>query len=416
MTPPLQKGAKNTQLDTALQVGVDPPISVPTPTALVSPKGARRWASGHPWIYRSDVIRRPNAEAGVVLVETGAGAPLGWALWSPRSEISLRLLDRTPTARIDAAWWRARLELAIARRAPLDDVATAFRLVHGEADACPSLICDRYDRWLVVQLLSAGLERFRDDIVNALVELVRPDGILARNDVPVRAKEGLPRETMVLSGEVPREIEVMEYGLRYLAAPWDGQKTGAFLDQRENRALAGAVARGRALDCFSYHGSFALHLARQATSVLALDASAPALARARENAARNDIHNIEFVEADVFEWLRAAERRRDRFDTIVLDPPAFAKTRDAVSSALRGYKEINLRAMRLLAPGGTLLTASCSYHLTKALFLEVLEAAAADSGRRITLRELRGQPLDHPEILTIPESGYIKGALLEALD
>ena len=416
MTPPLQKGAKNTQLDTALQVGVDPPISVPPPTALVSPKGARRWANGHPWIYRSDVIRRPNVDAGAVLVETGAGAPLGWALWSPRSEISLRLLDRAPDARLDAAWWRARLELAIARRAPLDDVATAYRLVHGEADACPSLICDRYDRWLVVQLLSAGLERFRDDIVGALIALVHPEGILARNDVPVRAKEGLPRETMVLSGEVPREIEVMEYGLRYLAAPWDGQKTGAFLDQRENRALAGAVARGRALDCFSYHGSFALHLARQATSVLALDASVPALERARENAARNDIHNIEFVEADVFEWLRAAERRRERFDTIVLDPPAFAKTRDAVSSALRGYKEINLRAMRLLAPGGTLLTASCSYHLTKALFLEMLEGAAADSGRRITLRELRGQPLDHPEILTIPESGYIKGALLEALD
>src|SRR5688572_2097810 len=416
MTSPLQKGAKNTQSDAPFQVGVKPPISPPAPIAVVSSKGARRWAHGHPWIYRSDVVRQPDAGAGAALVENGAGAPLGWALWSPRSEISLRLLDRAPNARIDAAWWRARLELAIARRAPLDDVATAFRLVHGEADACPSLICDRYDRWLVVQLLSAGLERFREDIVGALVELVRPDGILARNDVPVRAKEVLPRETMVLSGEVPREIEVMEYGLRYLAAPWDGQKTGAFLDQRENRALAGAVARGRALDCFSYHGSFALHLARQATSVLALDASAPALARARENAARNDIHNIEFVEADVFEWLRAAERRRERFDTIVLDPPAFAKTRDAVSSALRGYKEINLRAMRLLAPGGTLFTASCSYHLTKALFLEVLEAAAADSGRRITLRELRGQPLDHPEILTIPESGYIKGALLEALD
>jgi 23S rRNA (cytosine1962-C5)-methyltransferase len=416
MTPPLQKGAKDTQLDTPLQVGVDPLISAAPPTALVSPKGARRWATGHPWIYRSDVVRRPDAEAGAALVEAGAGAPLGWALWSPRSEISLRLLDRSPNARIDAAWWHARLERAIERRAPLDEVATAFRLVHGEADACPSLICDRYDRWLVVQLLSAGLERFRDEIVDALVELVRPEGILARNDVPVRAKEGLPRETSVLAGDVPREIEVMEYGLRYLAAPWDGQKTGAFLDQRENRALAGAVARGRALDCFSYHGSFALHLARQATSVLALDASAPALARARENAARNDIHNIEFVEADAFEWLRAAGRRRERFDTIVLDPPAFAKTRDAIASALRGYKEINLRAMRLLAPGGTLLTASCSYHLTKALFLEVLEAAAADSGRRIALRELRGQPLDHPEVLTIPESGYIKGALLEALD
>jgi 23S rRNA (cytosine1962-C5)-methyltransferase len=382
----------------------------------VSPKGARRWASGHPWIYRSDVIKRPDADAGAVLVETGAGAPLGWALWSPRSEISLRLLDRSPTAQIDAAWWRARLERAIARRAAIDEVASAFRLVHGEADGCPSLICDRYDRWLVVQLLSAGLERFRDEIVEALVELVHPEGILARNDVPVRAKEGLTRETVLLFGDVPREIEVMEYGLRYFAAPWDGQKTGAFLDQRENRALTGAIARGRALDCFSYHGSFALHLAREATSVIALDSSAPALARARDNAARNDIRNIEFVEADAFEWLRAAERRRERFDTIVLDPPAFAKTRDALPAALRGYKEINLRAMKLLAPDGMLFTASCSYHLTKALFLEVLEAAAADSGRRIALRQVRGQPLDHPEVLTIPETGYIKGALLEALD
>jgi 23S rRNA (cytosine1962-C5)-methyltransferase len=397
-------------------VGVKPPISPPAPIAVVSSKGARRWAHGHPWIYRSDVVRQPDADAGAALVENGAGAPLGWALWSPRSEISLRRLDRSPNAQIDAAWWRTRLERAIARRAPLDDVATAFRLVHGEADGCPSLICDRYDRWLVVQLLSAGLERFRDVIVQSLLELVGPQGILARNDVPVRAKEGLPRETVVLHGDVPREIEVMEYGLRYLAAPWDGQKTGAFLDQRENRALAGAVSHGRALDCFSYHGSFALHLARQASTVIALDASAPALARARDNAARNDLHNIEFVEADAFEWLRAAERSRERFDTIVLDPPAFAKTRDALPGALRGYKEINLRAMRLLATGGTLFTASCSYHLTKALFLEVLEAAAADSGRRIAMRELRGQPLDHPEVLTIPESGYIKGALLEALD
>ena len=416
MTSPLQKGAKNTQSKTPLQVGADPRISLVPPIALVSPKGALRWASGHPWIYRSDVVRRPDAEPGAVMVENGAGASLGWALWSPRSEISLRLLDGSPNAHIDAAWWRTRLAGAIERRAPLSDVATAFRLVHGEADGCPSLICDRYDRWLVVQLLSAGLERFRDEIVQSLIELASPQGILARNDVPVRAKEGLPRETVVLAGDVPREIEVMEYGIRYLAAPWDGQKTGAFLDQRENRALAGALARGRALDCFSYHGSFALHLARQATSVTALDSSSAALARARENAARNDIHNIDFVEADAFEWLRTAERRRERFDTIVLDPPAFAKTRDALPAALRGYKEINLRAMRLLTTGGTLFTASCSYHLTKPLFLEVLEAAAADSGRRIAMRELRGQPLDHPEVLTIPESGYIKGALLEALD
>ena len=397
-------------------MGADAANALLAPAAVVSPKGARRWASGHPWIYRSDLVRRPDAAAGAALVENGAGAPLGWALWSPRSEISLRLLDRSPNARIDADWWRTRLERAIERRATLRDIATAFRLVHGEADGCPSLICDRYDRWLVIQLLSAGLERFRDEIVEALIDLVRAEGILARHDVPVRAKEGLPRETTVMFGDVPREIEVVEYGIRYLAAPWEGQKTGAFLDQRENRALAGAIARGRALDCFSYHGSFALHLARHATSVIALDSSAAALARASENAARNQFGHIEFVETDVFEWLRAAERRRERFDTIVLDPPAFAKTRDALPSALRGYKEINLRAMRLLTESGLLFTASCSYHLTKPLFLEVLEAAAADSGRRIAVRELRGQPLDHPEVLTIPESGYLKGALLEALD
>jgi len=201
-----------------------------------------------------------------------------------------------------------------------------------------------------------------------------------------------------------------------LAAPWRGQKTGAFLDQRENRVLAGGVARGRALDCFSYHGSFALHLARRADHVTALDASEHALTRAEENFRRNALANGEFVEANAFEYLKARERERVRFETIVLDPPAFAKTRAALPAALRGYKEINLRAMRILSPGGMLFTASCSYHLTKALFIEMLEQAAADSGRRLVLRELRGQPLDHPEVLTIPETGYLKGALVEALD
>jgi 23S rRNA (cytosine1962-C5)-methyltransferase len=228
-------------------------------------------------------------------------------------------------------------------------------------------------------------------------------------------REGLVRETVLLRGDVPREIEVIEDDVRFLAAPWDGQKTGAFLDQRENRALVGAVARGNALDCFSYHGSFALHLARRAERVTSLDISAAALARGAENARRNRLTNVEFVEADVFDFLRAAERRGERYDTIVVDPPAFAKSRQALSGAIRGYKDVNLRAMRLLAPGGMLFTASCSYHLTRPLFLEMLEAAAADSGRRVALREIRGQPLDHPEILTIPETGYLKAALIEAL-
>ena len=325
-------------------------------------------------------------------------------------------MDARDAAELDDAWWTHRLGGALRRREALAPEATAYRLVHGEGDGVPSLVVDRYDRWLVVQLMSAGLEAFRPAIVRTLLALTGAAGILARNDAALRTREGLPRETVLLAGEVPREVEVAEHGVRYLAAPWTGQKTGAFLDQRENRALVGRVARGRALDCFSYHGSFALHLARGASHVLALDVSAQALARARENAARNGFANIETREAHAFEYLREAERAGECFDTIVLDPPAFAKTRSALPAALRGYKDVNLRAMRLLAPGGLLFTASCSYHLTKPLFLEMLAAAAADSGRRVALREIRGQPLDHPELLTVPETGYIKGALVEALD
>ena len=387
-----------------------------TAVVRISPKGARRLADGHPWIFRSDVERRPSDEPAVVLVEDHRGKPLGSALWSPASEISLRILERDPRIPIDGAWWRARIGAAVARRRPLAERANAYRLIHGEGDGLPSLVCDRYDRWLVVQLLSAGLERQREAIVEALVEHCAPNGILARNDAAVRAREGLPRETTLLMGEVPREIEVIEDGVRFAAAPWDGQKTGAFLDQRENRALVGRIARGRALDCFSYHGSFALHLAGRASEVTSLDISAPALERGRANAALNGLTNIAFVEADAFDFLRAEERRGGRYDTIVVDPPAFAKSRNALTGALRGYKDVNLRAMRLLTPGGLLFTASCSFHLSRALFQEMLEAAAADSGRRIALRELRGQPLDHPELLTVPETGYLKGALLEALD
>jgi 23S rRNA (cytosine1962-C5)-methyltransferase len=385
-------------------------------TAIVSTRGARRWDAGHPWIYKSDVVERPAAEAGAVRVTDQRGKPLGIALWSPQSEISLRLLDRDNDAELDGAWWHTRIARAIARRRGLDADANAYRLIHGEGDGLPSLVADRYDRWIVVQLMSAGLERYRAEIVTALRNLAEPDGILARNDVPLRTKEGLGTDVELLHGSVPDEIEVHEHGIRYLAAPWRGQKTGAFLDQRENRALVGRIARGSALDCFSYHGSFALHLARRASAVIALDASAHALTRAEENFRRNGLDNGTFVEANAFEYLKARERERTQFDTIVLDPPAFAKTRSSLPAALRGYKEINLRAMRLLAPGGLLFTASCSYHLTKPLFLEMLEDAAADSGRRIVLRELRGQPIDHPEVLTIPETGYIKGALLEAVD
>jgi 23S rRNA (cytosine1962-C5)-methyltransferase len=391
-------------------------LTAPPDHAVVSGRGAHRWSSGHPWIYRSDILRTPDGPPRAVPVLSEHNRPLGWALWSPASEISLRLLDLDPNASIDAAWWHRQIATAIERRKLARIDATACRLIHGEADGCPSLVCDRYDRWLVVQLLSAGLEHYRTDIISALSALLQPDGILARNDVAVRRREGLEETTELLAGDVPRDIEVVEHGVKYLAAPWTGQKTGAFLDQRENRFLAGTHARGRALDCFSYHGSFALHLARHANSVIALDTSAAALERGMENARINGYANVDAVRGDAFEYLKQAERDRSRFDMVVLDPPAFAKTRSAVASAIRGYKEINLRGMRILAPGGTLFTASCSFHLDRAAFWKMLAGAAADSGRRMQVLALVGQPVDHPEVLTIPETGYIKGAILQAQD
>ena len=382
------------------------------PTARVSPKGEARWSRGHPWIYRSDVTAEPD-QAGLCRVLDRRGKFLGTALFSPRSEIRLRLLttqDLTP----GLDWWRERLAHCAARRQNID--ATAWRLVHAEGDGLPSLIVDRYDRWLVVQLLSAGLEAVRNDVLEALVEVCQPEGILLRNDVAVRRLEGLPEKVELAHGSVPQEIEVREGPVRYLAAPWTGQKTGAFLDQRPNRVLAASLTRpgSTALDCFTYHGSFALHLATRASQVTAIDASADALARGAANATRNGLSNVEWLEGDVFELLRRFERERRRFDTVVLDPPAFAKNKSALGQAIRGYNEINLRGMRLLNPGGVLLTASCSFHLRRERFYQMLEEAAADSGRRLVLTHQLGQGEDHPEVITIPETGYLKGAVLKA--
>ena len=383
--------------------------------AVVSRRGVQRLRGGHPWIFRSDVEHRPSAPAGIVPMEGPDGAPLGFALWSPLSEISLRRIETDLSRTPDAAWWHEKLRTAIARRASLAGDSNAYRLVHGEGDGLPSLVVDKYGDVLVVQLLSAGVDGWTDTIVSSLVELTQCTGILARNDPAARGREGLPREVKLLYGEVPRTVEVVEHGVRYLAAPWDGQKTGAFLDQRENRVLIGSLARGQALDCFAYHGSFALHLAKQADKVFALDVSAPALARVHEHAERNGLTNIEPVEGDAFDVLRAWYREGRRFDTIVVDPPAFAKTKSAIEGALRGYKDINLQAMRLLAPGGLLFTASCSFHLSRGHFFEMLQEASADSGRAFALRAITGQPLDHPELITVPETGYLKGALLEAM-
>jgi 23S rRNA (cytosine1962-C5)-methyltransferase len=380
----------------------------------VSARGARRWERGHPWIYRSDVVSG-DGPPGVVPVGDPRGLFLGQALWSPASEIRLRLLTREP-APLDDAWWTTRVAAALARRAALDPAATAYRVVHAEADGLPSLVVDRYGPYVVAQLLSAGLEAVRPAVLAAIRAVLTPAGLLLRNDAPVRRRERLPQVVEAVSGEVPEPLEVQEGGVRYLAAPHHGQKTGAFLDQRENRALVGRLARGKALDVFCYHGLFSLHLSTGAEHVLAVDASADALAVAVRNAALNGRDNITWREGNAFEVLRELERARERFDVIVLDPPAFAKDKASIPAALRGYKEINLRALKLLAPGGHLFTASCSFHVGRADFLDVLVAAAADAGRRVVLERTTGQPADHPEVLTIPETGYLKGALLRAVD
>jgi 23S rRNA (cytosine1962-C5)-methyltransferase len=381
---------------------------------VVSAKGAARWQAGHPWIYRTDVYDEPRDAPGIMPVTDRRGRHLGQALYSPKSEIRLRLLTRGREP-IDAGWWSERIGAALGRRAGIP--ATAYRVVHAEGDGLPSLVVDRYGPYVVAQLLSAGLEEARDDVVAGIRAALAPEGVLLRNDAPIRRHEGLPLEVVPAFGSVPDTVAVEEYGIRYIAAPHAGQKTGAFLDQRENRALVAEHAGpGRALDLFTYHGSFALHLARRAREVIAVDSSADALTRGRENAALNGLANIAWREANAFDLLRELERRDERFDTIVLDPPAFAKTKASVPRALAGYKEINLRAMRLLAPAGVLFTCSCSYHVSRALFGDMLTAAARDAGCRLQLLALTGAARDHPELVNVPETGYLKGALLRAVD
>ncbi|PYO97205.1 MAG: hypothetical protein DMD61_12705 [Gemmatimonadetes bacterium] len=381
---------------------------------VVSAKGAARWQAGHPWIYRTDIYDEPGDAPGIVAVTERRGRHLGQALYSPKSEIRLRLLTREREA-IDASWWAERIASSATRRA--DIPATAYRVVHAEGDGLPSLIVDRYGPYVVAQLLSAGLEQVRDDVLAGIDTALAPEGILLRNDSAVRRHEGLPLEVVAAKGSVPDTVPVEEHGVRYLAAPRAGQKTGAFLDQRENRVLVGQhTGAGRALDLFTYHGSFALHLARGAAEVLAVDSSADALARGRDNAALNGLTNIAWREANAFDLLRELERREETFDTVVLDPPAFAKSKQSVPRALAGYKEINLRAMRTLSPSGVLFTCSCSYHVSRTAFLEMLADAARDSGRRLQLLAVVGAGRDHPELINVPETGYLKGALLRAVD
>ncbi len=381
------------------------------PSVVVHPRGVERARSGHPWIYKSDVVEAHAAAGDVVEVRDPRGRAIGHALYSDRSQIALRLLGRaergsSPGRVRDLI--RGRLEQAIAFRDSLAIDATAMRLVHAEGDRLPSLIVDRYDSVLVVQALSQGTERLLGAIVADLKELLQPSGILARNDARSRLLEGLETKVEVLHGEVPEAVVVRDRAVGFEVDLRGGQKTGLFLDQRENRWAAARWAHGRALDCFSYDGGFALQLAPRCEEVVALDISADAVARIQRNARRNRAGNVFARAANVFDALREAERGGERYDTIVLDPPAFAKNRASVAKALGGYKEINLRALKLLRPGGILVTCSCSFHVSESDLLDVLHAAAIDARAEVVLLEKRTQANDHPVLLGVPESGYLK--------
>lgn len=316
----------------------------------------------------------------------------------------------------DESLLRNRLEAAIRFRESLHLDATAYRLVHGEADLLPSLVVDRYGGYLVVQALSQGMDRLLPAITASLIALLQPAGVLARNDPKVRTLEGLPQSVDVLHGTIPDSVVVKEGPVEYAVDLRRGQKTGLFLDQRENRDAAAQYARGRLLDCFSYTGGFALRLARQCTDAEAVDISADAVARIRANAERNGLAHLQAREANVFDELRRHERAGERYDTIVLDPPAFAKNKASVPNALAGYKEINLRAMRLLSPGGYLITCSCSYNVDEEMFEAVLHEASADSHTQVSIVEKRMQGRDHPVLVGVPETYYLKCFILRRIE
>jgi 23S rRNA (cytosine1962-C5)-methyltransferase len=377
-------------------------------TVTVNKRGADRIRKGHLWVYRSDVVDSSTSIGGaVVSVSDKQGNFIGQALFSDRSEISLRFLTQNDEV-IDREWWRRRIQEATARRAQISPDTNAFRLIYSEGDLLPSLIVDKYQDVLVLQTLSQGTEAIKSMIVELLVEEFQPRAVIERNDVRVRELEGLKMSSAVLYGECGENLEITQHGIRFLVSPQAGQKTGSFLDQRENRLAAQRVAHGRALDCFTFNGAFALHLAPVCSEVLGVDISAAALETARQNAELNGAGNVTFTEANVFDFLREIEGRGERFDTIVLDPPAFAKNRGSVKAAIRGYKEINLRALKLLNPRGVLITCTCSYHISEQLFVEILTEAAIDARCKLQIVEKRMQSGDHPVLLSVPETHYLK--------
>ena len=386
-------------------------------TVRVNKKGAQRARNGHLWIYRSDLVD-VDAAAGVVSVKDERGNFIGQALYSAASQIALRFLT-LGSEEIDRDWWQRRIREAVARRDVSADT-NAYRLIYSEGDLLPSLIVDRYNDVLVMQTLSQGTEAFKSLFAEILIEELQPRAVIERNDARVRELEGLPLISATIYGDAPEEIEILQHGLRFVVSPGAGQKTGSFLDQRENRLAARAAAQTtlhrRALDCFTFNGAFALHLTSVCGEVTGIDISGDAVVAAKRNAELNGMRNVEFREANVFDALREMETAGEKFDCIVLDPPAFAKNRASLKSALRGYKEINLRALKLLNAGGVLITCTCSYHVDEALFLEIVADAAIDAHRRVQIIEKRMQASDHPVLLGMPETYYLKCVIARVIN
>lgn len=385
------------------------------PSLRIQRRAAERLAAGHVWVYASDVDRPENARPGdTVTVLDHRGIAIGTAHFSAASQIALRLFSNQIEP-LDEAFFRPRLAAAIAHRRRAVQDSNACRLVFSEADRLPGLIVDQYDDTLVLQTLTQGMDRAQPIIVNLLQELLSPRGIWERNDAAVRTKEQLPFRSGPLSGTPSPTVDVRMNGVTFHADLAAGQKTGVYLDQRENYLAAARWAHGEALDCFTSTGGFALHLARTCTSVEAVDSGAAALTAADRNRLRNNIENVRFLEADVFDLLSGHRAAGRRFQTIILDPPAFAKTRSSVDGAGRGYKEINLRALQLLDPGGVLVTCSCSHHMSEEMLLDAVTSAARDTRRTLRLLERRTQASDHPILPAIPETLYLKCLILEAL-
>jgi 23S rRNA (cytosine1962-C5)-methyltransferase len=383
-------------------------------SVVIGPRGLERLRAGHLWVYRSDV-RSANAEAGaIVRLTDDRGHFQGRAFYSDKSQIAIRLLAREDVA-VDRAFFTERVRSAAAYRKIVVENTDAFRLVYGEADHLPSFVVDSYGDYLVLQSLSQSTERLKDVFVKILLELFSPKGILERNDPKVRLLEGLEQSVKVLQGDVPEEVIAKENGIAFVYDLRKGQKTGSFLDQRENHLAARRYASGEVLDCFSYNGGFALTVAGHCEHVEATDMAPAAIAAARRNQDLNAISNVTFREGNSFDILKEYDDVGRKFQMVILDPPAFAKNRDSVPAAQRGYKEINLRALKLLKPGGFLVTCSCSYHIPEALFLQIIAEAAIDARRSVVVADRRTQAQDHPILLTMPETHYLKCLVVRVL-